>query len=564
MILGAQKFRFESIVTVLEDRRGWIVGALCLLWMIPGLVAREPWKPEEAYIFGVVYQWLETGDWLVPGLAGEPFLRHPPFYYWTAAIAGKLLSPVFALHDAVRLINVLYGAATFSLMAATVAHLQGRLQAWLGPLVLVGCIGLLQPAHQLVPENAVLLAHALGAYGLATLGAARAPAALSLGCGIGLAFLSRGVISALPLALSALMLPIVLPALRNRQYLRFLLLSFIVALPWLTLWPAALYAHDAHLFHEWWWIQQIGRFRTDLPGAGHGSPAYYLKALSWFAWPVLPFAAYALWLARGEWRSNIAVTMPAMLFATTLVLLSVNHDKREVFALPMLFPLSLLATATVPGLRRGAVNAFFWFGIAFFLFFFAALWFYFAAIDFGVPERAARHMARMEPGYVPGVSLASMVAAAVLTAIWVLTLFNIRRSPARPFVTWAAGAAAFWTALMLLMIGWADNAKSYRPMIASLSHALAGHEGCVSSLSLGESQRALLHYYAGLKTKRVESGNRSDACAYLLVEGTVGEGPLGSPWMLMWEGHRAGDDQERFRLYRQGVAAPPATGGARQ
>jgi len=548
MILGAQRLRIDAIVSLIEHRRAWLIAGLCLLWMLPGLVGRDPWKPEEASIFGVVLETLQGGHWLVPRLAGETFLRHPPLYYWTAAGTGQMLAGWLPLHDAVRLVNLAFVGASFWLVARAASHLTGPGLAWLAPLVLMGCIGLAQPAHQLVPENALLLSHALAAYGLASAGAAVAPASLALGLGIGIAFLSRGLSSALPLLLAALILPLLCADLRQPAYRRFLLLSVAVALPWIVLWPMRLFLEEPLLF-QLWWDHQTGQFAP--PGTPFGSAASFIRVLTWFSWPVWPFALLALWQGRRGLARSTALVIPLVLLVVTLMALAIGQDRREVLALPTLVPLALLAHAAVPDLRRGAVNAFFWFGIAFFLFLFAAVWFYFSAVDFGLPERAARHMARMEPGYVPVVSVAAMIAAGMLTLAWILALFNIRRSPARPFVTWAAGMVAFWAVLMLLMVGWADHAKSYRGMIASLSHAITPTTQCVAGSGLGESQRALLHYFAGIRTQRIDAVGPGGECDLLLVQSRRPEPPLGHPWQLVWEGHRPGDKDERFRLYQR-------------
>src|SRR5688572_23705924 len=85
------------------SRRRLLVVVLCLAWALPGLVAHDPWKSDEAYTFGIVYEMLSGGSWIAPSLAGEPFLREPPLYYLTAAASGALLSPLLPLHDAARL-----------------------------------------------------------------------------------------------------------------------------------------------------------------------------------------------------------------------------------------------------------------------------------------------------------------------------------------------------------------------------------------------------------------------------------------------------------------------------
>ena len=62
---------------------------LCLLWLVPGLIGHDPWKPDEAYTFGIVYHIIQTWDWVVPMLVGEPSLEYPPLYYLTAAEIGR-------------------------------------------------------------------------------------------------------------------------------------------------------------------------------------------------------------------------------------------------------------------------------------------------------------------------------------------------------------------------------------------------------------------------------------------------------------------------------------------
>lgn len=550
MIFGAARLRSDALASFLETHRPLVTVVLCALWMIPGLLPRDPWKPDEAFVLGVVHQMMMSGDFVVPALAGETFLRFPPFYYATATVFGKLFTPLLPLHDAVRLVNVVYGAATLGLIAATVARLHGGARAWLAPLLLIGCVGMVQPAHQLVPDNALLTAFALALYGFTISPTLAVRGGLAVGTAIGLAFMSRGILCALALTVTMVLLPIVCRPYRTPESWRWLLIAVLAALPWLAIWPALLYARDPALVREWLSIHEFGRYRFDLPGAGKGTAVYYLKVLPWFAWPVLPFALWALWRGRRALLDQAALAAPALMLVTTLLLLSTSHDKRELLALPLLVPLAVLAAGSVPDLRRGALNAFFWFGIAFFLFFMAAGWVYGVAVEFGVPVRLAAHMARMEPGYVATTSAAMLSFAAILTLGWLLALFNIRRSPERPFLVWAVGATAFWGVLTSLMFGYFDHAKSYRAMAASLGAALPVERRCVASLSLGDSQRALLHYYLGLVTMRIENGVHIDTCDVLLVEGKRNSGLMEEPWRLVWEGHRSGDNRERFRLYR--------------
>ena len=59
---------------------------ICLTWLLPGLVGHDPWKYDEAVVFGVVSEMLRTGDWISFRIAGEPFFGKAPLFVWTAAL----------------------------------------------------------------------------------------------------------------------------------------------------------------------------------------------------------------------------------------------------------------------------------------------------------------------------------------------------------------------------------------------------------------------------------------------------------------------------------------------
>ena len=65
--------------------RALALAALFAAWIAAGLFGHDPWKPDEAYTFGLVYHILQSNDWLVPTLAGQPFVEKPPLFFWTAA-----------------------------------------------------------------------------------------------------------------------------------------------------------------------------------------------------------------------------------------------------------------------------------------------------------------------------------------------------------------------------------------------------------------------------------------------------------------------------------------------
>ena len=211
-----------------------IVGLLAA-WIALGLFGHDPWKPDEAYTFGVVYEALKKGDWLVPTLAGQPFVEKPPLFFWTAAVLAKAFAPVLPLPDAARLASGFYvGLALFFTWLTA-----GRRIA--APLLLAGCLGFLQHAHQLVTDDALIAGVAIGLYGL------RASRGFVLGTGAGIAFLSKGLLGPGVLGLTALLLP-AFPAWRAswRQW-GWAAGAFA---PWALIWPWLFYRHSPVLFDD--------------------------------------------------------------------------------------------------------------------------------------------------------------------------------------------------------------------------------------------------------------------------------------------------------------------------
>ena len=109
-----------------------------------------------------------------------------------------------------------------------------------------------------------------------------------------------------------------------------------------------------------------------------------------------------------------------------------------------------------------------------------------------------------------------------------------------------------WGLIAILFVGWLDAGKSYRAMIADLQKALPAQYDCIASQSLGEPQRAMLHYYANIITWRLDEPSRKRDCELTLAQGVASEEqvPLGR-WEKIWEGTRPGDKVERYRLYRR-------------
>ena len=529
----------------------WWVYLLAAAWILPGLVGHDPWKPDEAYTFGIVYHMTQGGDWVVPSLAQEPFMEKPPLYYLSAAAVAALFSHFLPLHDAARLTTGVYMALTLLFVGLTARELYGRGYGRIAALTLLGCIGLVVRCHQLITDISLLTGFAAGFYGLALALRRPLPGGFWLGTGVGVGFMSKGLLAPGVFGIVALLLPL-FPAWRTRQYPACLAAAAAACAPWLTVWPLALYRRSRELFDEWFWVNNFGRFLGSNDLGPHAEHSFYLGILPWYALPALPLAAWVLWRTRGRGWLEPNIALPLTAFAVLFAVLSASADARELYALPMLLPLTLLATPATDTLRRGASNLIYWFSVMSGCFFVLVAWFYWAALEFGIPADLHRHLHAMQPGYAPGFRWLPFTFGALYTVAWIVLLARLKRGPRRPIIAWVAAVTVLWGLAATLFIGWVDTGKSYRSMIAGMQKALPARYRCISSQDLGEPQRAMLEYFAGIVTYRQEVPERRHDCSLLLVQGNARvERPPSGAWRKIWESARPGDDYERYRLYRR-------------
>ncbi|MGB5082416.1 MAG: hypothetical protein WBO23_16940 [Burkholderiales bacterium] len=518
---------------------------LLLAYLLPGLIGHDPWKAEDAIGIGVVHQMLEHGRWLVPHLAGEPYLEDGPFHYWIAALTAKLFGFVLAPHDGARLASGMSMLALLAFLRLAGRELHGGSEATGALLVLLGCLGLLIHAHETLAEIAMLAGQALAWYGIAL--APRTPyrAGWTLGAGLAVAALSKGVAGVIAPVVVALAVPFISHAWRRRDYVPTLLIAALV-LPLLCGgWLALADGRSPGFFLAWWQVN-TSQFVFS-PAAVLG---YWGQTLAWATWPAWPLALWTLWEGRRREFAPGTRMLIAALVACFIVLLTLD-DPREVLALPLLLPLALLAGAGVPSLRRGAANGLAWFGVMSAGFLGPLMWLGWFAMMTGFPPAIARNFAKLEPGHVPQFSWPVFAIALAATVAWAWLVLKSERSVFRGVTYWAAGISLLWALSMTLILSWIDYGKSYGPVAQALKNHIPAGTRCIQSRGLGEPQRAAFDYHAGIVTQRLERRPGS-ACPVLLVQAREGEPAdrIGPGWKFLWEGRRP-RDRERYRLYRR-------------
>lgn len=521
---------------------------IALAFALPGLIGHDPWKTYDAVAIEIISQMHRSGDWLVPRLAGEPWLEDPPFYHWTGLLIAKLFGWALPLHGVVRLASALFvlGAAWLIYYAArrTVAAEQRRAAGATAALVLIGSLGLLVHAHEAVPDLASL-AGICAAFAFAMQTGKRPLAAgIGIGASLGVALLSAGPVAPVAMGLSLLVTSLLCAQWRTRAVLFSLGIAAAVAALVAAGWPLALMVRAPEQAAQWWSIatQRLGTFPSNL--------RYYLVTASWFAWPAWPLAAWALWTRRSDILSP-PLCLPLTMLLMSLAGIALAGPTQDINTIVLLAPLALLAAQGVMHLRRGAANALDWFGTMTFTFFAALVWLGYVAMMTEVPPRIARNFAKTAPGFVPHFEWLPFALALLLLAGWIYLAFFTAPSATRGVTRWAAGAALLWGTVATLWMPWTDYQKSYRAVALQIQSKVPAGTRCIARSRLGSAQRAVLSYHAGIRTQPFERSKPAQ-CPLLIVQGSARherDAP-GPGWVKLADLGRPGDKGERLRLYQ--------------
>ncbi len=532
--------------------RGWPLVALLAVFILAGLIGHDPWKSDDAITIGVVSDMLQRGHWLAPHLADRPY-PDAPLYYWTAAVTGFAFSWLLPLHDAIRLASGFWVALTLFLLYRAGREWHGKEEAphefaIASVLAMAGCLGFLVHAHEAQPMLVALAGHAAAYWALALLDRKPMRAALIFGLGFGLGFMGNGLaamLTLLPVATIALAL-----SENRRQAAVSLALGTLIGVAIATPWPILLAAFAPAYFTQWL-VSELTQFGK--PANLLHTTTSYLAMLPWFAWPALPLA---LWTLRSKRRflSQPRYLVPLLAVPAAWLTLSITFEARSSTALLMLPPIALLAAPGVATLRRGAANAFDWFGVMTFSFFCLLVWTGWSAMVAGWPEKLANRVAKLAPGFVGELRPLAVTIAIVVTIAWcwMLTTGQRQRSPWRGLVHWLSGLTALWLLLMTLWLPWIEYGRSYHSIGQSLNAALPADHGCVLGRNLSESNRALIDYWAGVPL-RPENAPGSARCEWLLTfrDASQNRNLDIHGWTIASEMRRPSERSERFILYRR-------------
>lgn len=505
----------------------WALLLLCIAYIVPGFIGRDPWKSADVTAFGYMLE-LAQGHtpWLSPLLGGMAPETEGLLPYWLGAWAIQIAPQWLPAELAVRipfaallattLVATWYGVyylarspgaqpVAFAFGGEAAAPDYARAIADGGLLALIACLGLAQLSHEVTSYLVQLCCTALAFFAVAAMPHRTVAPAVALVVGLmGLTLAGAPALTAL-LAAGSIAVVVYAPGRASDHRMRWAVALAVVAA------SAALAA----------WGLDLWRWRVVGSDAGGKEWQSLARLLLWFGWPAWPLALWTLW----RWRRQIIsrpghrhLLLPLWFSAVSIAatVSTLPADRALLLGLPAM---AALAAFALPTLRRSVGALIDWFTLLFFTASAIAIWVIWIAMQTGFPAKPAANVAKLAPGFVPQFSALALVAALAATVGWgCLVWWRASRDRApiwKSLVLPAGGAALGWLLLMTLWLPLLDFARSYAPQVRSVVDVVGASPGCIQTVGLSRSQVAALQYHGEFALERA---GLQDECEWLLAD----------------------------------------------
>jgi hypothetical protein len=260
----------------------------------------------------------------------------------------------------------------------------------------------------------------------------------------------------------------------------------------------------------------------------------------------------------------------AILAVVIVTVLSIAADARELYAMPVLAPLAVLAAAGLLRLDTGASlrlariasrlgHLFACLAVLLVVGMCCLVWMLLQG-DLSLLASSIREpLLPFLDGIAPETRHVLIAAASAGLVALIVTGLWLRRPGAavsRLVYGWTLLLTLLWGIAMTLCLPWIDASKRYAEVWATLAPGFAAAHAqgsCVATLSLDEAQRALMPYYLeGTRAPRIETMPDAQACRWLLFQGAADKIPTAlykhRPVIEAYRPSNQGG--ERFLLYR--------------
>ncbi len=324
-----------------------------------GIQGHDLWTPDEPRVAAVSLEMAETNNFIIPHLAGEPFIEKPPLYFATAALMLKLVGSLIGHTTAIRLTTAVFGLGILFMTFLIARRLFGEQTGILAVTILATMAGFVKNFHWIRVDAALAFFYTAAVWCFVEIYLEKRKKLLPLaGIFLAGAFLSKGligpVLAAVPwVGLVAIQL---FSGQNGGKEIKRSILSHLGMLSVFLLisgvWIVLLYIKGgASLWEKWFWVNHVGRFTGDV-SAGHirpGDPFYYVNQLVVIVMPWTPLMLYWFWSKTGGLiKSRAIIRQNLFLYvwgAGSIVLLTLPATKRGIYLLPVLPAFAIISAA---------------------------------------------------------------------------------------------------------------------------------------------------------------------------------------------------------------------------
>ena len=336
---------------------------ICLLTVVAvgftGILGHDLWTPDEPRVAAIVLEMARTGNFVIPHLAGVPFIEKPPLYFAAAAMMLKLFGPVTGPAGAIRLTSAFFGLGVLLMTFLITRRLWDNKTGFLAAGVLATMEGFVENFHWIVVDPALSFFVIAAVWCLVENYFYNRRAWLAAaGFFLAGAFLSKGTVG--PALAAAPWAGLLAVRFFSNQKNSAAFRRFLTGHLWLLLvfgviagiWITMLYIKGGPaLWDEWFWVNQVGRFTGQAAAKGHiktGQPFYYVLQTIGYAMPWTPLVLYwfvtvtrRLIKEKKVSRENLFLYIWSM---GSIVFLTCAATKRGLYLLPVM-PVFAIMTA---------------------------------------------------------------------------------------------------------------------------------------------------------------------------------------------------------------------------
>ena len=491
-----------------------VILAVCFTCISHGL-----WTPDEPREAAISLEMARTGDFLIPHLAGTPFVEKPPLYYIVASFMLKTLGPITGNTTAIRLSTVLFGLGVL-LMTFFLGRSIGGHEVGIFSAVFLGSMeGFAENFHWIRVDAALSFFVIAAVFCLFELyhkdNYKFGPLA---GLCLAGSFLSKGLIGPVFIAVPWFLLFVERITIHKQKkisippFVIYHLLLFLIFISLCALWIIPFYYKGGEsLWHEWFWINNIGRFTGTTIEKGHvinGEPLFYVYSLLIYGIPLTPLFLFLLYSntkqlikTRHLEKNNLFIYLWGIL---SLILLSVSASKRAIYFTPVLPAYAIMAALSI---AKGIPNWFkpyavFWMVLSLCLIIFISLFpFMTNILPTNIPPHIFEGLADF--GYSNVLSIIGFFACLALIFKFrdIFTMESIL-----VFVT-----AVLYMSILGVPIKAIDQGNNVESDIKNfVSQIPASGRNRIAGFNLSETTVACLYYYSDLPVPLITDKQRAD------------------------------------------------------